>query len=671
MATADSQSNLDAGAAAEHSKKPSIWLDGDVLACACPDCGSPMSIRIWLLVADCWRCGASLELSEEQEQEAMRLLEEREQAAKAPPPVAKVKPKPEPQPPPKPAAAPPMATIKTPPKTSPPAAKPAPPPPAKTPPPAPVVKQQPAEPAPPQPEPRTVFKSPPPEIPTPTAPQRLDASKKPSRVRTHLDVVKEEGEVTLWFRRAFEHLPAWLASAILHMALLVLLASIWFVQEPEPERPLLLSTRVSAFDDEGAFEEEEMLDPIEFDDPGDIEPAKDLLPEPAEQQDVFDEKPVDPGVALGNLENPLLTAVSPVTGGRGHATFVGRNAESRARLAKAEGGTIASEAAVARGLEWLARHQNANGSWSLNRFNKAGDCRGRCTHAGGHSDTSATALALLPFLGAGQTQLKGDYTTVVRKGLYWLTHQQRPDGDLRGSGIGRMYAHGQASIVLCEAFALTRDESLRAPAQKALDFIIAAQHKAGGWRYSPGQAGDTSVVGWQLMALRSGQIAYLNVPQETFDKANKFIDSVQRDSSGGRYSYMPKGGENPTMTAEALLCRQYAGWPQSHPGMISGSKWLLEEHPPGRGAADLYYWYYATQVFHHMGGAHWEQWNSRIRDLLVAKQETKGHLAGSWTPMSRSHVDQSGGRLYATSLSICTLEVYYRHLPLYRSVAVE
>jgi hypothetical protein len=54
-----------------------VWLDGDVILCACPDCGAPMSIRIWLMVADCWQCGTSIELTEEQEREVQRLMERR------------------------------------------------------------------------------------------------------------------------------------------------------------------------------------------------------------------------------------------------------------------------------------------------------------------------------------------------------------------------------------------------------------------------------------------------------------------------------------------------------------------------------------------------------------------------------------------------------------------
>jgi uncharacterized protein YfaS (alpha-2-macroglobulin family) len=114
-----------------------------------------------------------------------------------------------------------------------------------------------------------------------------------------------------------------------------------------------------------------------------------------------------------------------------------------------------------------------------------------------------------------------------------------------------MYAHGQATIVLCEAYAMEGDEALRDAAQKAVDFIVEAQHIEGGWRYSPGQPGDTSVLGWQLMALQSARAAGLNVPPETLELADQYLDSVQHNG-GARYSYIR--GQNPThvMTAEAI-----------------------------------------------------------------------------------------------------------------------
>jgi hypothetical protein len=79
-----------------------------------------------------------------------------------------------------------------------------------------------------------------------------------------------------------------------------------------------------------------------------------------------------------------------------------------------------------------------------------------------------------------------------------------------------------------------------------------------------------------------------------------------------------------------------------------------------------YYWYYATQVMHHVGGAAWEEWNTAMREQLPAVQVQAGPETGSWPPGGRMH-DQMGGRLYATCMAVYCLEVYYRHLPIYES----
>ena len=94
---------------------------------------------------------------------------------------------------------------------------------------------------------------------------------------------------------------------------------------------------------------------------------------------------------------------------------------------------------------------------------------------------------------------------------------------------GQMYSHGLASIALCEAYAMTNDQQFQQPAQLSLNFIVYAQDPVGGgWRYQPQQAGDTSVVGWQLMACKSGHMAYLKVPRRPFSAPVKFLDFVQR-----------------------------------------------------------------------------------------------------------------------------------------------
>ena len=127
------------------------------------------------------------------------------------------------------------------------------------------------------------------------------------------------------------------------------------------------------------------------------------------------------------------------------------------------------------------------------------------------SDAGLTGLSLLAFQGAGETHTgDGPYAPVVRKALSWLIRTQRSDGDLRENG--RIYCHSMATLALCEAWAMTRDERLREPAQKAVDYLARAQHsESGSWRYAPGEFGDTSVFGWAVLALHSAQIGRAHV----------------------------------------------------------------------------------------------------------------------------------------------------------------
>jgi hypothetical protein len=342
--------------------------------------------------------------------------------------------------------------------------------------------------------------------------------------------------------------------------------------------------------------------------------------------------------------------------------LIARDVRMRKEILEREGGTLLTEAAVARALEWFAEHQQADGSWQLDS-RRYGSGRAHIS-----SDSGATALALLPFLGAGQTHKTGIYRNLVSSGLRYLQDGQKSNGDLRAGtgGEAGMYVHGQATIVLCEAYAMTRDPKLRDSAQRAVNFIVDAQHSEGGWRYRPGMPGDTSVLGWQLMALQSAKMARLKVPESCFRQAREYLDSAS-ELDGAVYAYQPGHRTTPNMTAEGLLCRFYLDGKEKQGAIQHGLDILLRTQPPSRDSLDFYYLYYGTQAFHQAGGERWRRWNAMTSNLLVGEQITSGPHAGSWDV--RGYLAEAGGRLYVTALATCTLEVYYRHIPIFEPLA--
>ena len=157
---------------------------------------------------------------------------------------------------------------------------------------------------------------------------------------------------------------------------------------------------------------------------------------------------------------------------------------------------------------------------------------------------------------------------------------------------------------------MTEDPKLKSAAQKALGFIIAAQNPSdGGWRYKPGDAGDTSVVGWQMMALKSGEMAGLVIPPRTIELLGKWLRKVEANQPvGGLFGYTDRGAR-PSMTAEGLLCLQFMGVDRNDPRMRAGADYLMKHLPNRNQALTSYYWYYATQVMYHMQGKYWLAWN--------------------------------------------------------------
>ena len=360
------------------------------------------------------------------------------------------------------------------------------------------------------------------------------------------------------------------------------------------------------------------------------------------------------------------------------SSLEGRSPENRHRLAKQNGGTKESEDAVDAALVWLAAHQSQDGSWSTDLRDKP--CNARCTHGteeiGSPKRVAATGLAILCFLGAGHTHRQGLYREEVTKGIHYLTstikkgppnaRDSRSQGRfLRDGAPYEMYEHGIAVLALCEACEMTKDTMLIEPCTSGIDFITKAQHSDGSWGYTPNVSGDLSIVGWQMMALKSASKLAIRVQPEVIAKVDKFLDS-QQSEYGSYYGYRSTQ-KDPCMTGIGLLLRLYRGWSKTEPRIDKGAQYIADLGPSTNG---IYYNYYATQLLFHIKHAEWPVWNQTNRDFLVREQAKEGHEKGSWY-FGRSHFNQVGGRLYCTTMSVLTLEVYYRFMPIYSELSLD
>ncbi len=483
---------------------------------------------------------------------------------------------------------------------------------------------------------------------------------------------EEDSALRVWLCQA----PSWLTSMVFHMVLILILALIPLGHLYEPNRELTLFPAENETEDLNESPDEAIDELMQTDVAIDAQfDAKDMI-DSDDLSDISDEVAMAGDAADPTLKiavqvdfDPLLISttaadVTEVVGGFANTGYGDRNPEARRQLTKQTDPRGLGEAAVEAALAWLAKVQRSDGSWNFNDIGASPDA--------GEYDTAmgATGLALLPFLGAGYTHEHGKYQEVVGNGLKYLvghmgvTKQGGRLYEANGPSHAHMYSHGIAAMALCEAYGMAETGKLMEPAQLSLNYIEYAQHpENGGWLYTPRQGGDTSVVGWQIMALKSGHMSYLKVDPQVVTKADKWLDFVAWNSNSA-YGYR-KPEDRPAdgaTTAIGLLMRMYLGTPHDDPGLRMGVEALSKAGPH---KTDMYYNYYATQVMRHFEGLAWTQWDNQMRDYLVKEQERQGHAAGSWM-FTGGHGATQGGRLYNTAMATMILEVYYRHLPIYQ-----
>ncbi|MCE9593232.1 MAG: hypothetical protein K8S98_03465 [Planctomycetes bacterium] len=363
--------------------------------------------------------------------------------------------------------------------------------------------------------------------------------------------------------------------------------------------------------------------------------------------------------------------------------FKNRSGAEKSRALELYGGTRETEAAVSKGLAYLARIQRPGGEW--------GDADVRDDKYGAVA-VGKTGLALLAFLGAGHTQSsKSEYSENVGRALEFLLATQ--DEATGHFGESDAYGHGIATYALSECYALSVEPQLVEPLRRAVAHILANQNRQrdprlfGGWSYyyADGHVYDrwprTAITVWQVMALESARLAGLEVPRKVFDDARTFLENARDpDNDWYRYNHDPSRLNSgwptlPASTPAALFALALFGEDLNAAKYDDPRRFVLERAPREyrrgsdddfvlRGQGNLYFWYYGTLAMFRAGGSAWQRWNASMKDALVRGQRPDG----SWIPIdvyANYARDDDHDRSYSTAMCVLSLEVYYRYyLPL-------
>lgn len=327
-------------------------------------------------------------------------------------------------------------------------------------------------------------------------------------------------------------------------------------------------------------------------------------------------------------------------------------------------GTVQSEAAVERGLAYLASRQEPDGHWRSGNYN---------------SEVAMTAFSLLAYLASGNQPGRGKYGITMNLAADYLANSVQMDGSFapvglirNGAGGPPMYGHGFATLALAEVFGMTHRRDIKLKLSAAIKLIEDTQSQSGnrytdgGWRYQPMQSdADISVTVVQVLALRAARNAGLKVAQSTIDRAVAYMKRCANNPDGG-FSYQVNLHQSgPARTGAGTLsllmagmkdtpeCRNGLNYLIKHP--LNGvNQWAYREH--------FYYTiYYVTQAMYQAGGDYWRHWYPIIRDQLVRSQGSDG----AWS-RNDGYVEAGAGPEYATAMSILALQVPAGLLPIYQ-----
>lgn len=478
-----------------------------------------------------------------------------------------------------------------------------------------------------------------------------------------------------WMERA-----PWLAiSGALHLVALLILAAIpWSIFEQPEEKVVHVGV--------DHLPEPEILEPEEPEETIEPEPLTEVVPEVEIDQPVQSELFTEEDSATPDGD-PTLDSVSPFDSVNPTAIVgigPGGPPGSAGRFGSGPGGPgrTPGSGCVNLALDWLAAHQDADGSWDADGFMKHDPAGDRTDGPGyGNHDIGVTGLALLAFLGNGHTMTHGVHKETVRRGIRWLASEQDRESGLFGEEIGHafLYDHAIATLAMCETYYLDKSTVLRTKVQRAMNYVSRARNPYGVWGYSvpPDGTNDTSVTGWMVLAMKSAEDAGLRVDREAFAAAAQWFDGMT-DPGTGRVGYREVGSpssrvsgmndhfpvdKGEALTSVALLCRFFLGQdPATKPIMSQHADLILGALPrwdPQGFGCDMYHWYYGSYALFQMGGEHWRRWRKAMEPAVIKSQRKDGAARGSWDPVGPW--GEPGGRVYSTATMTLCLEAYYRY----------
>ena len=400
-----------------------------------------------------------------------------------------------------------------------------------------------------------------------------------------------------------------------------------------------------------------------------------------------------------------VSAVSNIeTSSNGFFPAIGANSGSPSMFSKRKGigklrstgkhGDGGRTSSVELALRWFKRHQSPNGMWDVDQYQaNCMDGLPKCepgVNQAGEADVACTAYAVMCFLGAGYDhQTPNKYRATVAKGIEWLLAQQQGDG-LIGE---RNYEHAIATMALAEAMGMTNDQQLRAPAQKAVNVVVARQAQdpdakdkgyAGlAWDYvAPNAArNDTSVSGWNMMALKSALGAGLQVGN-SMDGAKRWLDRAWKAANPGwkkldpyqDESFFPytfdatteKAGGNGAgdghLPCVGALCAIYLGHHKGDVMLETMANYIMKHDYPIAWPTNTYFLYYNTLAVFQMGDQRWDRWNKPVARLLADAQRTDDScFNGSWDYAGTKFHGHDTGRLLSTAYACLSQEVIWRY----------